>query len=419
MRRARLLALLVLGVSAAAIAARRPEVFTTPQFYAEDGMEFFARAYNAPTPVQASVFFPYGGYLQVFPRLAGKVAGLFDLAAAPLVMAAFALLIQAAAPVFLLSERFAWAVPGRARRLVLAILLIAVPNLMEVHANITNSHVHLALLALLVLIAEPSRALAWRVFDVACLVVSGLSGPFCLLLVPAAALCWRSNRDPWTRTRFLIVLGTALVQFWVLSQWAVGSRAVRSAYGAAVANLLALLGAQIFVAGLVGVWNYASLYAGVFANHPWLPAVIGAVGLVFLARAAIVTTSTALRVLLLFAALHLAAALTSPIIFGDKPLWEMLKTPGAGQRYYFFTTLAYLATLLWTVAADPRLAMRGVAAVLLGVLALVGVPRDWRLPPQPDLHFAAQVERFQAARTGEKVELLITPEPWRMMLVKH
>jgi len=429
-RRARFLALglILFGASAAAIAARRPDVFTRPQFWAEDGLEWYKRAYD--TPGLATLIKPYGGYLQTLPRLAGLASQWVELVSAPLLMALLALLVQAIAPLFLLSDRFAWAVPGRARRLVLAVGLVAVPNLMEVHVNVSNSQVHLAFLACLVLLAEPRRSAAWRTFDVSCLLLSGLSGPFCILLLPVAALCWWHHRDRWSAIRLLCVLGPAVLQAAILSSYRVApsllsmasvstARSPTTTRGVSLENLLDILGGQIFTAGLTGIWTYAGLQAGVFARQPWLPAAIGVAGLVFVGRAAWVTTNVALRALLLFAALHLAAGLTSPIILGDKPSWELLQIPGAGQRYYYSSILAFLATILWTAAADSRRAMRGLAVVLLAILVVVGIRGDWHLPPFRDLDFPGQAQRFAAAAPGESVWLHIQPEPFDMNLVRR
>ena len=77
----RFTALGLLVASAAAIAARRPDVFTLPQFWAEDGMEWYARAYNEPG--LAGLLAPYGGYLQLYPRIAGWLCQLVPFASAP------------------------------------------------------------------------------------------------------------------------------------------------------------------------------------------------------------------------------------------------------------------------------------------------------------------------------------------------
>lgn len=419
--------LLLLLASAGAIAARAPDVFTRPQFWAEDGMVFYANAYNRPGP--ATLVQAYGGYLQIFPRFAGFACQSVDFASAPLAMAVLALLVQMVAPVFLLSDRFAWAVPGRVQRFVLAAVLVTAPNLMEVHVNVTNSHVHLAFLAFLVLLAEPRAARGWRAFDVGVLLLSGLSGPFCLLLWPVAVLSWWRRRDRWSAVRLACVLGAALLQIAVIlmpagtvpgtgSSSGMTSRWPRSAHGATLDNLLEIFGGQIVVGGLSGVWTYARLHAGAFTAHPWLPAVIGLGGIAFVARAAWVTSSFALRLLLLFGAVHLAAALTSPIIIGPAPLWELLQIPGAGQRYYYTMTLAFLATVLWTLVADPRVAMRVVAGVAVAVLVLVGIPGDLRIAPRSDFDFPAQAERLASSPPGKIVKLDIPPVPFKMVLIR-
>jgi hypothetical protein len=422
----RLPALGLLLVSAAAIAARRPDVFTRPQFWAEDGMEWYARAYNEPW--LANLLAPYGGYLQLVPRLVGIASQLVPFSRAPLLMAIVALAVQSIAPVFLITDRFAWAVPRRAVRILLAMIVIAVPNLMEVHVNLTNVHVHLGFLALLVVIAEPRGERAWRVFDVAVLLLSGFSGPFCLLLSPVAAVAWWHRRDRWSLVRLCCVAVPALIQLMELSPRATPpsdptSRgfAIRAPFtpdGATPTNLLRIFGGQIVAGALLGWHVYVGLYAGAFAAHPWLPLLLGLLGVAFLARAARVTDNFALRLLLLYATLHLSAGLASPIIIGDRPPWELLAIPGAGQRYYYTMTLAFLATLVWTVAADPRHAMRVGAALLLVLATSVGVYGDWQLPPREDFDFPAQAERFAQSPAGEVVRIPTPPTPFAMVLVR-
>ncbi len=422
----RFTALGLLVASAAAIAARRPDVFTLPQFWAEDGMEWYARAYNEPG--LAGLLAPYGGYLQLYPRIAGWLCQLVPFASAPLLIALLALCVQAIAPVFLLTDRFAWAVPSRTLRCVLATVVIAAPNLMEVHANVSNSQVHLAFLAFLVLLAEPAETRVWKAFDAFFLLLSGFSGPFCLLLWPVAVVAWWHRRDRWSVVRVLCVALPAFVQAALLSPFAplpsnptsrgVVIRTPLSPYGATPGNLLRIFGGQIVVGGLAGWHVYVGLHDGVFAAHPWLPALIGLAGTAFLARAAWVTGSFALRLLLLYATLHMAAGLASPIIIGDRPLWEMLAMPGAGQRYWYTMTLAFLATVVWTAVADPRTPLRALAGVALVVLVLSGIRGDWSLPPHQDLAFAAQAERLAAAPAGKIVRIPIPPAPMEMVLIR-
>ncbi|MBM4247097.1 MAG: hypothetical protein FJ148_25445 [Deltaproteobacteria bacterium] len=415
-------ALVVLGC-AGAIVARRPDVLVRPQFWAEDGMQFYARAYQEPG--LATLLAPYGACYQTFPRLAGFVAQWVAFPSAPLAMALLALLVQALPPAFLLSQRCAGIAPHAGQRALRAAGVLLVPNAMEVHVNVTNAQVHLGFL---VLLAAPPDRPAWRAFDVSVLLLSGASGPFCLLLLPVAVLCCWRQRDRWSFVRLLCVLAPAVLQLAALAPRGplpadpvprgFRIRKPRVPHGASPSNLLAIFGGQIVVGSLAGWRSYVDLHAGLFAAHPWLPRLLGLVGLAFVARTAWVTTSFPLRALLLFAALHMGAGLASPTIRGERPLWELLQMPGAGQRYWLTMALAFLAAVAWTALADRRRAMRVLATVALALLLLVGIPRDLGMPPREDFDFAAQARRFVHAAPGRIVPIRIPPSPSVMPLMR-
>ena len=80
--------------------------------------------------------------------------------------------------------------------------------------------------------------------------------------------------------------------------------------------------------------------------------------------------------------------------------------------------VAFLATLVWTAAADPRRGMRVLGAVLLAVTALSGIRGDWRLPPREDLDFAAQAARLASSPPGKIVRIAIPPAPNEMLLIR-
>ena len=80
-------------------------------------------------------------------------------------------------------------------RLLIAFIYLALPHSSEVLANVTNTQWHLGLLAFLIVIAQPSRQKGWRVFDIAAVLISAISGPICLLMTPVAAIKY------WQRAR--------------------------------------------------------------------------------------------------------------------------------------------------------------------------------------------------------------------------
>ncbi len=76
----------------ALVVSRRPDGITYPQFWAEDGMVWFAQAYNeGALPALLS---PWTGYAQTFSRLVAAVSLLVPFRDAPLVFNVAAVLAQ-------------------------------------------------------------------------------------------------------------------------------------------------------------------------------------------------------------------------------------------------------------------------------------------------------------------------------------
>src|SRR5208337_3904073 len=174
---------LAIGVTSALLILRRPDAVFHAQFWAEDGVVWFADAYNHGA-LRALVL-ARDGYLQTLPRLACAIALWAPLVHAPLVTNLIALMIEALPPLFLVSARMRNLGP-LGLRCALALLLLFVPDASEVHAAITDSEFQMAVLACLVIIAEVPRSWAGRVFDVVVLALFSLTGPFCVLLFPVA-----------------------------------------------------------------------------------------------------------------------------------------------------------------------------------------------------------------------------------------
>ena len=102
---------LVFFLAAIAVVSRRPDVVLHPQFYGEDGVIWYAQAYNLGWLHALSL--PEGGYLNTLPRLAAALALLVPFHAAPLVMNLLGIAIQTLpVNVFLLSAlRRIWEFP--------------------------------------------------------------------------------------------------------------------------------------------------------------------------------------------------------------------------------------------------------------------------------------------------------------------
>ena len=288
---------------------------------------WYARAYNEPGV--ANLVLPYGGYLQIFPRFAGLASQLVDFAAAPLLMAVLALLVQMIAPVFLLSERFAWAVPATlaARRPRAPAGGGAQPE-----RGARQRHQRARAPGAAGVPGAPRRAAG-----VARVAWLRRRRPRCCRASADRSVCcccpWRHCAGGTGATRWSVRPAARASWLPCRSRAHAGAardaaeldhlarlrpaRAAQPARGDRSATCSSIFGGQIVVGGLTGVWTLRAA-----ARRVCSPRTRGCrpcsapPGIAFLVRAAWLTTSFALRLLLLFATLHMAAGLASPIIIG-------------------------------------------------------------------------------------------------------
>jgi hypothetical protein len=151
------------------------------RFWAEDGLVYFANAWNQPW--YHAWFATYNGYFNVAAGLGTWVAlQLGGVAHAPIITVLIALLIQCLPVYVILTHEFPW------RRSILAtgaaVLLCALAPVMgEVWLNTITSQFHLALFTALIF-AAPMPATPLFLFDCAGLVLAVFSGPASCFLMP-------------------------------------------------------------------------------------------------------------------------------------------------------------------------------------------------------------------------------------------
>jgi hypothetical protein len=396
--------------------SRLPLVYLT-NFWAEDGRVFYADAYNLGWVRALTV--PMAGYLQTFPRLEAAFAVGFPLAAGPPLASAVALVFDALPGQLFLSDRFRHVVPSLAVRMALATASVILPDTFELNGNLANVQWHLALLGFLLLVAEPPRALAGHIADLAGLVLVGLSGPFCLLLTPIALWILLRQRAGWLLPRVAVLVAAVTVQAAMFA----------THHSQRVENLDTLLHPspgwfirildRPLLTPLMGTGHYQHLVSSPVWHSLWLPLGVLAVG-AWAVVYAFLRGPAALRLLLVLGAGILALAVVSPAGPGSPhQLWASLAT-GGGPRYFYMPMLAWISTLVWlALRAEPSALRVGAIVLLLGGL-LVAVPVDWRYPALPETGFTAAAERFDRARPGTTATIPIEPAPaWTMTLTKH
>lgn len=413
-----------IAVTGALLFLRRPDAVLHAQFWAEDGVVWFADAYNFGA--LKALLRARDGYLQTVPRVAAAAALWVPLVRAPLVTNLIALVIEALPPLFLVSTRMRNLGP-LGLRCLLALLLLFVPDSSEVHAAITDSEFQMAVLACLIIIAEVPRSRAGRIFDVVVLTLYALTGPFCVLLFPVALartvlplLARRSSHpkpiqpDRWHWVQLFLLAAGGLVQGLTVLTTA-GAR-LNTTLGASVSTFVQIVAGQMVLPVFLG-------------RNPFDPlatdtAKVTAVASVLTIAAAaaflygLLEGSLELRCFIIFALLVLAAALIFPTIEPVQYQWDVFLVPGQGLRYWYLPRLALMATLIWLLGHQRPIPVRLLAGVLACAMVFALV-RHWRYPALPDFRFDSYVRVFEQLPSGATGRFHLNPGgPWIMKLVK-
>ena len=392
---------------------RKPRALLQAELWADDGWTFYPQAYLHGW---RSLLIPYGGYLDTLQRLIVLAAQPLPLTAVPTAFALAAFAVQLLPPVFLISDRMAPALPSRPLRLVLALLMLALPDEIEVYVNLTNTQWNLAVLALLVVLGGPARTRAGTAFDAAVLTLSGLSGPFMLMLAPVAA--WQAWRRPGrsTRSRLALVVATAAIQVAVLL--VTQGRKSPTPLGAGPRMLARVLSEQLVLAPEFGWRSTYPVQALAVWQDNLLPSLL-TLGAVAVAALALRRGPLVLRQLALYAGLMLAAALADPAVSATGRSWEVMTHLPIGNRYFTVPVMTWIAMVL-TLALDRWWPARAIGVLLLAPILLLAIPRDWSVLGWHRTAFQARARAWEHAPAGTRMTFPIVPDGFRPMeLVKR
>jgi hypothetical protein len=387
------------------IVSRKPDVVFHAQFWAEGG-DWYAEAYNFGF-AHTLFFLTDGGYFQLFPKLVTGMCLLVPLQFAPLLMNICGIAIQALPVVILLSARCSeWG--SLSVRLYMALVYLALPNSWEIDVVINCSQYHLALAACLLAFAKPPSYWQWKAFDVSILFLSGLTGPFCVVLLPLLGLFWWMRRQSWSGILFGILLVSSTIQ--MLAFILTGLHLRDQPLGATPLLFAKILSGNVYASALIGK-NHVVKYAGT-------PAIcaIGVCGTAILLYCSL-KARLELRLFIVFCAGLFAASLISPQAAIGVPQWEiLLRTHGC--RYWFLPMLAFLWALIWCATDLPRgHGLKVIAMVALSSM-IIGVKHDWRYPHFADQRFPDSVNKFASSPAGTAVIIPICPKGYAITLIK-
>jgi hypothetical protein len=389
--------------------SRRPDAIFHAQFYAEDGKAWYADAYNFGW--WHALFLPYSGIFQTVPRICASLALLLPFATAPLLLTIFEFLFLALPVNFLLSSRSsAW---GSVRfRALLAVAYLALPDSTEISYGISYVQWPMALGAALLVVAAVPQGWTARVFEAIYLLLAGLTGPPCIVILPIAAfLLWKS-RDRWRWAQCSILAICTMAQLCALFILDPTGRPGCS-LGASPMMLMRILCGDIFMGALVG---RNGLGTRTDAGGVVFVICFALAGLAIVISCFLKSEST-MRLFLLFTALLLAVSLVRPSFYPHGATeWQVL-AERSDIRYWVMPSLAFLWVLLWNVQSGN--AVMKFASIVLLCAACFGAAVTWIHPALKDLHFTDYARRFESAPPGTVMIIPENPKGFQMQLVKQ
>jgi hypothetical protein len=361
-----------------------------PQFYIEDGPEFYGIAFNAKGHELGTLFQIYMGYYHLIPRLISVAASEFPPSQGPLLMELSALAIQALAGSVFLSSRLKEQMPSIGVRALCGLLVIGFPYSNELFGNVAHSQWYLALFATILLCARPGDSILSRVCDFIAIGLIGLTGPFSLILAPLAWLVAKRDRH----RLMLASLLSAEATFTVIS---IFTHPRFGAHGNPRLSLFErMLSNQVVIGATLGFNRAVEVPYEPFQN---LPELVYSVFCVIVLGFGIWKGRTWVRGI---AAIGLFTLLTS-LYSGSN--WRMLGSGGVGERYFLYLGLLYVVSC-GLISQQSRLASVrwGFRAILLATC--FGVAWNWvYAPPFPQFEYGPQIAAFSSLRPGEQLQI--------------
>lgn len=376
----RLIGLTAFAFSWAILAWRRPDQWTAPQFWAEDGCIFFN---EAVTLGWASLIKSYAGYLHTAPRIIAIVTSWVRWEYMPTVY-----VLLASAGGAWVGMRVATARLPLLERLLAMVAVVVLPHSGEAFLNITNLQWMLNAILVVILLEPPlekATGMVWRVGE---LLFVGLSSPMVIVLSPFAALwIWRWRKSSFAWSLFGAWVFAMIVQGLFLFS---SDRGVGTSIWTVIGDLhwvVPRYAAELFV----GQWYPYSIGLG------WtvMVGVVLAAALLFSER----TNERRLHALLLL----LAAVAT--LVAGRLAWYHWANPTGQGARYAYLPFMLVMWTWASLAGGTRRPAYRFLALTLFSAVVWSSAAA-WQAAPPPPRDWPQQVREAQA---GQRARFEVAP----------
>jgi len=384
-------ALLVLAVCALILCLRRAGAVTHPQFWAEDSY-LFENAYELGWHAFAV---PFAGYMHTALRAVAQITVALDPVHAPWYFLACSFAVTLYVAGLALSPRC----PLPRFCGVAALAVVLVPDTFEVLLTVINLQWVIGAGMVLLLISGDARGRWQHAHDLAAAAVMGLTGPFCIMLLPLfVARAWARRSRPSMLLAAVVAVCAVVQGYCFLTGPAIGAagpgdhfapEVVLPAVGRRVGGSL-LVGAllssdtDLYVSTLVGIGTLLGVGYLSFAQGP--------------RRMERILLGLAFFILLAGSVYRLRYKFHEAFI------------PGSASRYFYIPQLVVMWLLL--SAAGLRGRAGRIVPALLAWAVLVNVPR-YRERAYVDMHWSLYEPSI---REGRPVIVPVNPPGWIMPL---
>jgi hypothetical protein len=410
-RRPFLSLLLIIGFCLVLLVSRQPDAIFHPQLWAEDGTEWLKGAHDSGL---VTLFRPYAGSLQVFMRFIGLIAAAFPLKLVPLLFALAALFIQILPIILIHSKRFKVIFSQRWFVWAITIFYLAQPNTIEVHANLTNSNWHLAISAILILIAPVTRSAFWVWSDRIILILASLTGPFGLFLLPIIVIRYLNTHDSSHKEKLILITIFTILQLVVLIQAPTSGTFDVSTPLHNKSQIMQIIGGQLVGTTILGHNAFGTTKVN-SAAASWL-----FFWFLISTSIALYRGPSELRLFILFGLIVMAASLFRDQDNNLVKHWANLAS-GQGGRYMYIPSLVWMVSIFSLLGSNNWFLRSGVLVTVFSVF-MFAIPLDFRIPPRDKSNFNEFATQFERSSRGEKVCNDVNPvtptHRWKLCLVK-
>jgi hypothetical protein len=372
------------------LALRRPDIFTAPKLWAEDGTVFMRDAYLRHG--YQALLAPYAGVVLLVPRLWAEFSSVLPVRYLPVSYAVFAVTLDTACVSVILSRRFAWLIPSFWLRAVLFFGLILLPGNWEIYGNLVNSIWYTGLCLLLLSFATDPQTRAGSAAEITVCLLFAFTGGTSFVVAPLFALRWWRTRSRHSAAIFGLVSFGGLYQ---LVEVRLHPRIPPDLSSVSAWDFLRTFLERVGGTAALGERRLAAWWPSSHAHHHLAALAIAIVLLLAVVILALWLPRQAQLALAAAMALLLGSA-----TFGVLGSFHQLNSPSFSGRYF----VAPVALLLLTIAAALPLAWRAIHRNVAWLIFLpvvivgFGIISDARLTPLPSIGWTASARCIASHR---------------------